>query len=110
MYDRGSIVVVNMRWTDGRGSKPRPAAILSTASYHKDRKDVVIVALTSQIERLRLGDYEPADWQDAGLLAPTKSKAVLATVDRSALRKSLGSLSTSDLSGLEESIRLSIGL
>ena len=110
MYDRGAVVVVRMRWTDGSGSKPRPAAVLSTEEYAHDRRDIIVVGLTSNIETDRFGDYTLGDWQEAGLRDPTKSKAVLATVSRAVVKKQLGHLSASDVSGIERTMRASLGL
>ena len=109
-YDRGSVVILRMRWPDGSGSKPRPAVVLSTDAYHQDRVDMVIVGLTSNLVDHRHGDYTLADWHEAGLLGPTKSKAVIATVMRTAVRKELGLLSPKDLEQVESSIRLVLKL
>lgn len=99
-----------MRWTDGRGSKPRPAAVLSTTTYQRERRDIVIVGLTAQLDGDRVGDYRLVDWQAAGLRSPTKSKAVIATVERSTVRKTLGSLSAGDFAEIEQSVRVVLGL
>ena len=110
MYDRGTVVVINMRWPDGSGSKPRPATILSTDAYREGRQDIIVVGLTANLEGSRFGDYALSDWQPAGLRGPTKTKGVLATVKRSAVRKQLGTLSETDLGGIETSVREVLGI
>jgi mRNA interferase MazF len=49
------------------------------------------------------------DWQSAGLLKPSAIKPVLATFERSLIRKTLGRLSARDQQSLRESIATLFG-
>ena len=86
------------------------AVVLSTERYHLERADMVVVGLTSNISTVRYGDHVLNDWRSAGLPLPTKAKAVLETVQRTAAKNRLGVLSPSDLSGVELVTREALGL
>jgi mRNA-degrading endonuclease toxin of MazEF toxin-antitoxin module len=102
--------MINMLFPDGSGSKPRPAVVLSTKRYHQDRADMIVVGLTSNMSDVRYGDHVLNDWRRAGLPLPTKAKAVLATIKRTATKKRIGVLSASDLSGVELGTKEALGL
>jgi mRNA-degrading endonuclease toxin of MazEF toxin-antitoxin module len=48
IYNRGEVVVVNVPFSDGSGSKPRPALIISDLSFHDTLPDVIICPISSQ--------------------------------------------------------------
>ena len=48
-FKRGDIVLVPFPFTDLSSSKRRPALIISPDSFNSANKDVVLVAITSQI-------------------------------------------------------------
>jgi len=53
-------------------TKTRPAVVLSTPEYHKERPDVILGLITSKrSDVLCSTDYEIQDWQFAGLHAAT---------------------------------------
>ena len=107
----GAVVLVSMKFTDGSGSKPRPAVVVSSSQYHSARQDMVIVALTSQIDgRKYFGSCEIQDWQVAGLKCPTLAKGVIATVKRTAIRRELGSLAENDYDRVKDSLRSILAL
>ena len=107
----GAVVLVPMKFTDGSGSKPRPAVVVSSPQYHTARQDAVIVALTSQSDnREYFGDCEIQDWQVAGLKRPTLSKGVISTVKRTAIRRELGRLGGDDYDRVKDSLRSILAL
>lgn len=100
-----------MKFTDGLGSKSRPAVVVSSPQYHSAREDAVIVALTSQTDnRGYFGDCEIQDWQEAGLKCPTLSKGVISTVKRTAIHRELGSLREEDYNRVKDSLRSILAL
>ena len=100
-----------MKFTDGSGSKPRPAVVVSSSQYHSARQDAVIVALTSQIDgRKYFGDCEIQAWQAAGLERPTLGKGVISTVKRTAIRRELGGLAEDDYVRVKDSLRSILAL
>jgi mRNA interferase MazF len=50
------------------------------------------------------------DWQGAGLLKPSVIKPIISTVEKGLVLKKLGSLQDSDLQGLQEVLRIILGV
>jgi hypothetical protein len=77
----GSVVLVPFPFTDQSGVKKRPAVVVSSNLYQADRRDLIILAITSQIRMpLSFGEALVADWRAAGLLKPSVFKPVLTTI------------------------------
>ncbi len=109
-FSRGDVVVVDFLYPDQRGSKHRPALVVSSARYHAGRQEVVLAGLTSNIGRRLPGDTNLADWASADLPLPSVVTGILQTVKRSAVMRALGSLSARDLRAVEDSLRDALGL
>ena len=68
-YEFGDVVLVPFPFTNQSASKKRPAVIVSTGSYNRDKPDVVVMAITSQFRPSpALGEVWVGDWQAAKLL------------------------------------------
>lgn len=68
----GDVVLVPFPFTDQSGAKKRPAVIVSSSGYNAGRRDLVIMAITSQVRTpLGFGEALIADWQAAGLIKPS---------------------------------------
>jgi len=68
----GDVVLVPFPFTDQSGAKKRPAVIVSSSGYNAHRRDLVIMAITSQVHtQLGFGEALVADWQTAGLIKPS---------------------------------------
>ena len=104
-YSFGDVVLVPFPFTDQSTSKKRPAVIASSASYHRNRADVILMAITSQTTPVRVAEASIHGWKEAGLLKPSVLKPVLATVDRGLIIRKLGTLQGPDLSVLRECLR-----
>ena len=64
----GDVVLVPFPFTDRSGTKKRPAVVVSSVGYNVNRRDIVIMAITSQVRPpLAFGEAMIADWQSAGL-------------------------------------------
>ena len=64
----GEVVLVPFPFTDQSGSKKRPAVVVSSTGYNARRRDIMIMAITSQVRTpLGFGEAMVADWQSAGL-------------------------------------------
>ena len=48
-YEFGDIVLVPFPFTDQSTSKQRPAVVISSAAYQRERPDLIILAVTSQV-------------------------------------------------------------
>ena len=106
----GDVILVPFPFTDQLGAKKRPAVIISSKAYNANRRDLVIMAITSQVRTpLGFGEALVADWQSAGLIKLSVFKPVFATIDQGLAVRSLGALSMDDSRTLREAFSLSIG-
>ncbi|MEK7436144.1 MAG: type II toxin-antitoxin system PemK/MazF family toxin [Pseudomonadota bacterium] len=104
-YRFGDIVLVQFPFTDQSGAKKRPAVVVSSAAYNQARRDVVIMAVTSQIKSSgTFGEVIIHDWQAAGLLKPSAIKPVFATIEQTLILRRLGRLSDRDQPALRKVI------
>jgi mRNA interferase MazF len=53
-FSVGDVVLVPFPFTDQSGAKKRPAVLVSSSGYNANRRDIVIMAITSQV-RMPLG-------------------------------------------------------
>jgi mRNA interferase MazF len=108
-YSFGDVVLVPFPFTDQGGLKRRPAVVVSSAEYHVRRRDLMIMAITSQIRpRPLFGEVTVTDWKKAGLLAPSVVKRVVTTIERLVLKR-LGQLQQADLRSLRANLAAIIG-
>lgn len=99
----GDVVLVPFPFTDQSGAKKRPAVIVSSNNYNASRRDLIIMAITSQVRQpLGFGEALVADWQASGLIKPSVLKPVFTTIDPGLVVRTLGKLSTTDLQTLRE--------
>ena len=109
-FEFGNIVLVPFPFTDQSGSKKRPAVIVSSAAYQQARRDVLIMAVTSQLRPSgSFGEVTVQDWQAAGLLKPSAIKPVVTTIEQSLVIRSLGKLKAVDLAALRGTLAIIIG-
>ena len=100
-FDFGTVMLVPFPFSDQSGFKKRPAVAVSGRAYNTSRRDVVIMAITSQIRSAPgFAEGPVTDWQSAGLLKPSVFKPVFATIEQALVIRQLGSLSAQDESAL----------
>jgi mRNA interferase MazF len=82
-FSFGDVVLVPFPFTDQSGTKKRPAVVVSSHGYNTSRRDIVIMAITSQV-RLPLGFGKAlvADWQGAGLIKESVLKPVFSPLSK----------------------------
>lgn len=108
---RGDIVLMSFKYTDGIGSKRRPAVIVSDDAYNASSPDVILASITSKLSALpHHGDCRLADWKQAGLLLPSLVQPKIVTVKSSILGRRLGRLSDADLRAVNDGLRMALGL
>lgn len=109
-YEFGDLVLVPFPFTDQSTSKRRPAAIVSSVAYHRERRDLIILAVSSQVRpAVSVGEVGIARWKEAGLLKPSVLKPVLATIERRLVLRKLGRLEDEDRRTLREILAAILG-
>jgi mRNA interferase MazF len=108
-YKRGDIVLVDFGFSEGAGSKKRPALIISSDSYHKGRQEIIIAAVTSNIKRVLFGDTKIDKWKEARLIYPSLVTGVIRTIKVSVIIRKLGVLSKQDLQKVQKNLEKAIG-
>ena len=109
-FEFGDIVLVPFPFTDQSATKQRPAVIISSAAYQRERPDLIIMAVTSQVRPTQtVGVVIVSDWQGAGLLKPSAIKPVIATIEKPLVIKMLGRLKNDDQAALRSAIGKIVG-
>ena len=109
-YNRGDVVLVSFVFTEETGARRRPAVIVSTEAYNTGRQELVVTAITSNTQRLLVGDYLIGDWEGAGLLFPSVVTGIIRTVKQSMIIRKLGTVPSGDMRSIEEILKTSLGL
>lgn len=94
MLEPGDIVLVPFPFADLSSAKTRPALVLSAKGFQKSGKDVVVCAMTSNLQdsahSVLLGD---GDLAEGRLPKPTRVKAAkLVTLQQDLVRRRFGRL------------------
>jgi mRNA interferase MazF len=109
-YSRGDVVLVKFVFADEKGAKQRPALLVSSARYQRNRREAILVAITSNVTRSLTGDHQIKQWKDAGLPLPSTATGIIRTIKQEMIVKKLGELPAADLGAVEEQLRLSLAL
>lgn len=109
-YKFGDIVLVGFPFTNLQTTKKRPAVVISNAEYQRQRPDVILLAITSQIRQpLSMGESILVEWQQAGLPKQSVLKPLIATVEQKRVLKRIGTLTSNDQKQLTQVIQTIIG-
>jgi mRNA interferase MazF len=109
-YDQGDVVLVRFVFTEETGAKRRPAVIISTSNYHDGRQEAIMAAITSNVDRLLIGDHLIAGWQEAGLLFPSVATGIIRTIKQTMIERRLGVMSPADMQTVQDKLRQVLGL
>jgi len=91
-------------------TKRRPAVVVSSSLYHRQRTDIIVGLITSQIGAATAAtDHLLQDWALARLRQPSAYRTFLVTVPRSAISSRIGKLSRRDWTSVIKCLRLAIG-
>ena len=102
-YKFGDVILVPFPFTDQSTSKKRPAIVISSDLYNQCKPDLILIAVTSQVNKnLELGEVLINDWYPAGLLKLSAIKPVITTVEQNLVIKILGKLESSDVQALQD--------
>ncbi len=108
-YKRGDIIVIDFGFSEGTGSKKRPALIISSDNYHRGRQEVIIVAITGNIERVLVGDTKIDKWKEAGLIYPSLVTGIIRTIKDSMIINKLGTLLQQDFQKVQKNLGKALG-
>lgn len=109
-FEFGDVVLVPFPFTSHTASKKRPAVVVSGLAYNTARRDVVVMAVTSQLQPAA-GRNETwvSQWRAAGLLKPSAVKPVFATLEQTLIIRKLGALHATDQAALRQAIKETLG-
>jgi mRNA interferase MazF len=106
MFKPGDLVTVD--FPGATGIKRRPTVVISTDAYQRNRPDVILGLITSQLPALALpSDYILLDWAAAGLSKPSAFRCFLATLPSRTMIL-IGQLSPRDGQAVQDCVRASI--
>ena len=97
-------MLVGFVFSDESGKKLRPAVIISGSGYHRARQEMIVAAITSNVESRLYGDHRIANWKKAGLLFPSMATGILRTIKQTMVGRKLGSLSRPDLDAIDREL------
>lgn len=110
-FDFGDVVLVAFPFTSQTAAKKRPADVVSSSTYNRQKPDVVIMAITGQSRTsTSFGEAWLTDWQSANLLKPSAIKPVFATIEQNLIQRQLGKLSSRDQAALRKAIASVMGI
>lgn len=102
-YSRGDVVKIRVPFTDLTSVKRRPAVVVSCNALNQTIQDIIVVPVTGQAPSVPAGfSYEIADWQQAGLYIPSTAKPAIFAIESSCVTRHMGTLTPSDMAGVED--------
>ena len=104
-FSRGDVVLVKFVFADEKGVKQRPGLIMSADRYHQGRHEAVLVAITSNVGRLLIGDYKVKAWRESGLLYPSIVTGIVRTIKHDMIASKVGELPGSEVHAVEGKLR-----
>lgn len=111
-FNKGDVILIPFPFTDLSATKQRPALIISSDQFNNNHKDVIVMAISSQIPyQIPEDEYllSPADMKTSGL--PRKSVIKLGkvvTINQSLIIKKLGKIQTQTITSILNQFNLSI--
>jgi mRNA interferase MazF len=89
-------------------SKRRPAVVISSQTYHRERPDVILALVTTNIASATSAtDYILQDWSSANLNRPSAVRNFLFTLPKSKVTE-IGELAERDWAEVQKRLRISI--
>ncbi len=114
--NRGDGVRVDFPYADGSGSKLRPALVVQSDVYNQKLNAVILAVITGNLRHAAeasnlLIDPATADGASSGLHGPSALRCTnLATVSKTKVVHTLGSLSTAMMERVNERLQAALGI
>lgn len=108
MYKQGDILLIPIPFTDLTASKKRPVLVLSNSLYNKTTKDIVVVAITSNVESKEYAVlFSKDDMKEGTLKVDSCIRAdKIYTLSQDSIVKKFGSINDNVLFHVKEKISL----
>ena len=104
-FDFADVVLVPFPFTDQSTTKKRPAVVISSAAYHRQRYDLILMAITSQFKPAQtVGELAVQHWQAAGLIKPSMLKPLITTIETGLVLRIMGKLHADDRGALRRAL------
>lgn len=100
--------VVTVDFPRVTGVKRRPAVVLSSATYHANRPDVIVGLITTRTIALGITDCIRQDWQAAGLRVASIFRSFIVTLPPSANLVCIGQLSERDWQQVRACVKVAL--
>lgn len=108
-YKPGDVVLVEFIFTTRDGSKCRPALVISSETYNKSRQELIVVAITTNIERKLFAETILKNWKEAGLQYHSAITAIVQTIKKDMVKHKIGELSQDDLKTVDTNLKRALG-
>jgi mRNA interferase MazF len=109
-FKLGNVLLAEVVFSDATGSKKRPSLIISGSEFNRNRNEIIISAITSNIDRKLPGDTKIRDWEQAGLLFPSIATGIIQTLHKDLFLRELGKLSSEDLQRVKTNLQGTLDL
>jgi mRNA interferase MazF len=101
-YSFGDVLLVPFPFTDQTTTKKRPTIVISSNAYNRQKTDILLIAVTSQIHtQLEFGEMLINEWEKAGLIKLSAVKPIITTLEKHLVIKKLGKLEAKDIQSLK---------
>lgn len=107
---RGDIVLVSFVFADEKGVKKRPALVLNSDEYQSGRQEVIVAAITSNVDRILVGDYKIKDWEACDLPMPSVVTGIVRTIKQNMIVRRLGTLPSPERKSFDKHLKSSLSL
>ena len=91
-YNFGDVVLVHFPFSSNIDTKKRPAVVISNLNFNNKKEDIVLLAITSKVGNLTVGESLLKNWKEAGLVKSSAFKSVIFTVEKQYVDKTIGKL------------------
>jgi mRNA interferase MazF len=103
-FNPGDLVSVD--FPGATGIKRRPAVVLSSATYHSVRPDLIVGLITSQTKGLVTTDYVLQDWAESHLRVASVFRSFIVTLPNSTNITRIGHLSERDWKAVRSTLKI----
>ncbi|MFA5382013.1 MAG: type II toxin-antitoxin system PemK/MazF family toxin [Candidatus Micrarchaeia archaeon] len=93
ILNRKDIILVPFPFSDLSNSKTRPALVLSKNKFNKNSEDIIVCAITSNLDTNNSVFIEKKDWQNGNYSESVIKYSNLITLDKKLVIKQIGILS-----------------